>query len=153
MIPSQIEKEIRIEAPVEVVWRLVTEPAHITQWFSDDAQLDLRSGGAGHLGKYEITIEDVDPLRLFAFRWVYPAGSKPDSRNSTLVEFTLTSEAGGTRLRVVESGFDQIDWSDAEKAKQVENHKRGWRECFERLGSLALRHAGSEVRHESIGGS
>ena len=145
MIPARIEKEIRIEAPVDVVWRLLTERAHIVQWFGDDVQLDLRTGGTGRLGSYDISIEAVDPLRRFAFRWLYPAGSMPNSRNSTLVEFTLSSEAAGTRLRVVESGFDQIDWSDAEKAHEVDSHTRGWRECFVRLGSLASRHAGSEV--------
>lgn len=150
--------EIWIAAPTDVVWRVLTEPAQIMKWLSDDAQLDLRYGGHGRLtfkaGKsYDISIEAVDPLRRFAFRWLYPAGSMPNSRNSTLVEFTLSSEAAGTRLRVVESGFDQIDWSDAERADEVDSHTRGWRECFDRLGSVASRPAGSEVGNEPLGRS
>jgi len=45
----------------------------------------------------------------------------------------LEPEAGGTRLRVVESGFDTIDWSDAEKAKYAEDHSRGWQVLLARL--------------------
>jgi uncharacterized protein YndB with AHSA1/START domain len=55
------------------------------------------------------------------------------------VEFTLSQEAGNTRLRVVESGFDQIDWSDEEKVRSVEEHSRGWQECLARLQELAQR--------------
>ena len=148
MIPSRIEKEIVIDAPVDAVWRILTQPDQIRQWFSDEAKLDLRGGGLGRLAwksgmSEEIRVEAVDPLRRFAFRWVYPEGSTPTARNSTLVEFTLSSEARGTRLRVVESGFDQIDWSDAQKAREVESHTRGWHDCFERFGKVASRHAGT----------
>jgi uncharacterized protein YndB with AHSA1/START domain len=54
-----------------------------------------------------------------------------------LVEFLLEPEAGGTRLRVVESGFDTIDWSDAEKAKYAERHSSGWHVLLERLRDYA----------------
>lgn len=40
MIPSVIEREVLIEAPVEVVWRTVTEPGQISRWFSDAAEID-----------------------------------------------------------------------------------------------------------------
>jgi uncharacterized protein YndB with AHSA1/START domain len=140
VIPAQIEKELLIEAPVDVVWRIVTEPAQISQWFGAEAQLDLRVGGQGFLGaSYPIQVEAIDPPRRFAFRWVYPEGATADPSNSTLVEFTLSEEAGNTRLRVVESGFDQIDWSDEEKVDSVEEHSRGWQGCLERLQVLAER--------------
>lgn len=140
MIPAQIEKEMLIEAPVDVVWRIVTEPDQITQWFNDEAQLDLKVGGQGRLGaSYPIQIEAIDPPRRFAFRWVYPDGARPEPGNSTLVEFTLSQEASDTRLRVVESGFDKIDWSDKEKVRSVEEHSRGWQECLVRLQELAQR--------------
>src|SRR6266576_1819982 len=83
VVPRAIEKEVVIEAPLEVVWRVVTDPEQIRQWFADEA------------------------------------------------------EAGGTRLRVVESGFDTIDWSDAEKAKYAEGHSRGWQVILGRLRDYA----------------
>jgi len=30
-----IVREILIEAPIEVVWRTVTEPDQVSQWFAD----------------------------------------------------------------------------------------------------------------------
>jgi uncharacterized protein YndB with AHSA1/START domain len=139
VIPAQIEKVMLIEAPVDVVWRICTEPDGISQWFSDEAQLDPKVGGQGRLGKYPIQVEAIDPPWRFAFRWVYPEGARPEPANSTLVEFTLSREGGMTRLRVVESGFDQIDWSDDEKVRRVEEHSRGWQECLARLQELAQR--------------
>ena len=46
MVPQRIEREILIEAPVEVVWEVVTQPEHISGWFSDSVELDLTPGGA-----------------------------------------------------------------------------------------------------------
>ena len=46
MVPQRIEREILIDAPVELVWAVVTEPEHISGWFSDVAELDLRPGGS-----------------------------------------------------------------------------------------------------------
>lgn len=151
MIPSQIEREILIDAPVEVVWRVLTQPDQIRQWFSDQAQLDLRAGGEGRLSwtsgtSFGIAVEAVETERRFAFRWLYPDGSSPDPGNSTLVEFTLSSEGGGTRLLVVESGFDRIDWSEEQKARRFERNSEGWEECLARLQAVASRLAGRRSR-------
>ena len=131
MIPSAIEREIHIEAPVEVVWHLITEPDQIRRWFADEAEIELRVGGKGTLAfkehdSYQLQVESVEPPRRFAFRWVRRPGLILRNDNSLMVEFTLEPEDGGTRLRVVESGFDGIDWSDEERAKYVEDHANGW---------------------------
>jgi len=146
VVPRAIEKEVVIEAPLEVVWRLVTDPEQIRQWFADEAEVELRVGGNGRLrfksgDSYQLQVEALEPFRRFAFRWVQPEGSPARAKNTMLVEFMLEPEAGGTRLRVVESGFDTIDWSDAEKAKYAEGHSRGWQVILGRL-----RDYGSSVR-------
>jgi uncharacterized protein YndB with AHSA1/START domain len=74
-------------------------------------------------------IEAVEPHRLFAFRWAPfkdPGGVEPTDGNSTRVEFTLAAEGGGTRLRVVESGFELLDCSDEQRAKNLEGNTEGW---------------------------
>ena len=43
--PDTIEREILIDAPPRVVWSIVTEAEHLAGWFSDEAEIDLRSGG------------------------------------------------------------------------------------------------------------
>ncbi len=53
----------------------------------------------------------MEPERLFSFTW-HPYAVDPNEDYSkeppTLVEFTLQPIAGGTLLRVVESGFDKL---------------------------------------------
>ena len=49
MLSDRIEREIRIDAPIDVVWSVVTEPAQITKWFSDSAELELAPGAEGTL--------------------------------------------------------------------------------------------------------
>jgi uncharacterized protein YndB with AHSA1/START domain len=148
MVPSAVEKEILIEAPVDVVWQFVTEPEHIRHWFADHVEIDLRVGGAGHLAftgsdAYEVQVEALDPPRRFAFRWVRRPVSVVRSDNSLLVEFTLLPENGRTRLRVVESGFDQVDWSDEAKAKYAEDHASGWQRILGRLREYAQTKGGA----------
>jgi len=44
-----IARDIAIDAPIEVVWDTITQPAQIRTWFSDDADLDARAGALGTL--------------------------------------------------------------------------------------------------------
>ena len=141
-----IEHEIVVDAPIEVVWRTITEPEQIEQWFTDSAALDLRPGGTGELVWdekastptamiAEIVVDIVEPPRRFAFRWSHPTGERAVAGNSTLVDFTLTAEADQrTLVRVVETGLEEIGWSDADKARYAEEHREGW---ALHLGTLA----------------
>jgi uncharacterized protein YndB with AHSA1/START domain len=136
MIPSQIERDILIEAPVEVVWRAVTEPDQISQWFSDEAAIDLRPGGEGTLTWDDratskamtagLTVVTVAPPSTFAFRWGHPEGVEAGEGNSLLVEFALIQEGDNTRLRVVETGLAKVDWPEEQKAAYVDEHNKGW---------------------------
>jgi uncharacterized protein YndB with AHSA1/START domain len=143
VIPNAIEREILIDAPVDVVWSVVTEPEQIRKWFADEAEIELRVGGSGELkfkpsgDSYQLQIEAVEPPTRFAFRWVQPAGAVVRQDGSMLVEFTLHPEANSTRLRVVESGFDTIDWSDSKKQQYADSHSRGWQAFLRRLRDYA----------------
>jgi uncharacterized protein YndB with AHSA1/START domain len=118
------------------VWSIITEPEHVGGWFSDSAAIDLRPGGELILsweahGSEHWRVELVDPPHFDSFRWMravqeHPTGAELPEGNSTLVEFSLTAEGEGTRLRVVESGFRQLDGSEEENAKDAEEHRRGW---------------------------
>jgi uncharacterized protein YndB with AHSA1/START domain len=146
-----IEREIFIHAPTDVVWRAITEPDQIVQWFSDEADVELRHGYEGALTFTErgtkdatvaqITVQAFEPDRTFSYRWSYEPGVVPGNGNSVLVEFVLTSEAGGTRLRVVESGVDRLDWSQERKDDYVADHNRGWAQHIGDLGEYAATQA------------
>ena len=136
MTPGQIEKDILINAPVETVYRVITESSQISQWFADAADLDPVPGGQGSLTfadratsqrmAVKLTVQIAEPPHRFAFRWDYPDGEQPTEGNSLLVEFTLAAEGDGTRVRVTESGFAALSRPEAEKASYYETHDKGW---------------------------
>lgn len=141
MAADSVEREILIEASPEVVWGVITEPEQISRWFSDAAEVEGRAGADGTLtwrpggrggGDKEsdaivpIRVVEAEPFRRFSFRWNHPQGAEPDESNSALVEFTLIEEAGGTRLRVVESGIDAMTRDEQDKARYLEQHEHGW---------------------------
>ncbi|WP_328687547.1 SRPBCC family protein [Streptomyces caniferus] len=132
---DRIEREISIAAPVERVWAVLTEPEHVGSWFGqgEPTPVDLRPGGImeldhGEYGRFLTKIVKVDPPHHFSYRW---AGAHPGEvaveGNSTLVEFTLTPEGDGTRLRVVETGFAGLRIpEDRRKTAGYESHCEGW---------------------------
>jgi uncharacterized protein YndB with AHSA1/START domain len=131
----QIERETVIAAPVERVWSLLTEAQHVGRWFCDDgAEIDLKPGGAMVMRWAEHGVGrsrnvDLDPPHRFAYRWAAIRehwGEEPDESNSTLVEFTLAAEGDGTRLRVVESGFEKLDGTDEQRREAFEGNTEGW---------------------------
>src|SRR4051794_12917419 len=144
MVPDKIEREILIEAPVEVAWAVVTEPEHISGWFSDSVELDLRPGGKMTLrwdGSHTVEgrVERVEPPHFFSFRWVVGPGEGLAEGNSTLVEFALAAEGDGTRLTVVESGFADLAGADAETRATYDDHRGGWKQELGQLVDYAAR--------------
>ena len=148
VVPDAITREIEIDAPREVVWRIVTEARHLAGWFSDEAEIDLRPGGLmlltwhGH-GVYRARVETVEPPRTFAFRWVLHDGEEPVDGGSTLVVMTLTPTETGTRLTVVESGFSDLSWPEHERARYAGQNADGWIREFDELRAYAARATGS----------
>ena len=140
-----IDREVLIEAPVEVVWRTLTEPDQIAQWFADRVDLVVEPGSRGYLGFGEqggpVVVEVVDPPTRFSFRWNdATGGGQPAVGNSMLVEFTLTPAGDErTHLRVVESGHESRDWRDAEKQRYADEHRDGWGTFLDRLATLAAK--------------
>ncbi|MER5464317.1 MULTISPECIES: SRPBCC family protein [unclassified Streptomyces] len=135
MSEDRIEREITIAAPVERVWAVLTEPEHVGSWFGQGrpTPVDLRPGGTmqldhGEYGQFPTTIVKVDPPHHFSYRWAsaHP-GEQAVEGNSTLVEFTLTPDGDGTRLRVVETGFaDLVIPEDKAATAGYESHASGW---------------------------
>jgi uncharacterized protein YndB with AHSA1/START domain len=145
VVPDSIEREVLIDAPVEVVWSIVTEPEHIGRWLSDSAEIDLQPGGDlvlrwDRLGTALGTVERVERPHVFAFRWVTPEPDRDPSAHEgcvTLVEFIMRAEGEGTLLRVVESGFASLDGSEQQNAELAARHTGGWGTFLDRLAGYA----------------
>lgn len=134
-----VRRSIRIAASIEKVWRSVTEPERVSQWFG---ALELDRTGAGASGTMTFGPDDVIPLRVesvdeprsIVYRWRNDdaLGHRPavlDEETSTLVEFTLEAIDDGTLLTVVESGFE----STSDPAANMEYHRTGWDEELDKL--------------------
>ena len=144
MISDSIEREVVIDAPVDTVWSIVTEPQNIARWFAEYVEVDLRPGGdllfrfeSGMDGKG--TVEKVEPPHLFSFRWISPEPERDMEAaqgHFTTVEFSLATQGEGTLLRVVESGFAALEGTEAENAALAERHSGGWGMFLERLAAL-----------------
>jgi uncharacterized protein YndB with AHSA1/START domain len=122
---DSIEREVLIAAPIERVWDVITRPEHIGRWFGD--------AGAEQEGdvirvrwednQAELRIVHSEAPHAFAWRW------EPHIKGigDTLVEFTLSPEGDGTRVRVLESGFASLATTDAVRDESREGNVRGWK--------------------------
>jgi uncharacterized protein YndB with AHSA1/START domain len=91
----------------EKVWRALTDPALLTEWLLPVADLKLEPEAAftlqappqpGWDGTVSCRILEIDALRKLSYTWVV-------GDIDTVVTFTLTPTASGTRLSLVQSGF------------------------------------------------
>ena len=133
---DRIEKSIFLRAPRSRVWRAIASAEEFGAWFGARLEGGFAPGsrvtgrittpGYEHL-VMDVTIERVDPERLLSLRW-HPYAVDPSvdysGEPTTLVEFRLEDEAGGTRLTVTESGFDRIPLS--RRAEAFRMNDQGW---------------------------
>jgi uncharacterized protein YndB with AHSA1/START domain len=143
MADFRIEREVMIDAPIDVVWHTITEPDQIIQWFADRVDLEIVPGGKGYMGFGEqggpVVVETVERPTRFSFRWNHPAGEEPVAGNSMLVEFTLVPKGDErTQLQVIESGHELREWPEDEKDRYAQEHNGGWATYLDRLAQLLL---------------
>jgi len=157
MIPDHIERETLIEAPREVVWRVLTEPEQIVLRYCDDAQPEVYEGGAGVFtwttgatsrpATANLRVGHPERPRRFAFRWASPDGEEPTDANSIFVEFTMADKGGHTRLHLIEQGLQRVEWAEDAKRRFVDEHERGWSGILARLQQVAGQQAASAAQH------
>jgi uncharacterized protein YndB with AHSA1/START domain len=108
--PSQtdaISFEFDLHHPPEKVWRALTDPAQLAEWLLPVIDLKLDPGTAftfktepqpGWDGVVNCRLLEIESHRKLRWRWVV-------GDIDTVVTFTLTPTASGTRLALVQSGF------------------------------------------------
>ncbi|MFE3456385.1 SRPBCC domain-containing protein [Nocardiopsis aegyptia] len=143
MSEDRIERDTLIAAPLERVWSLVAEPGF---WVADAGAVAgtvAREGETvvarnAEYGDFPVRVEKVDPPAYLAYRWAsaFP-GEDLREGNSTLVEFTLTTEGDRTRLRVVESGFASLAGSQELRDQAVKDNTGGWPQVLEEFAKRA----------------
>jgi uncharacterized protein YndB with AHSA1/START domain len=140
---DRIEKEIVLRAPRSRVWRAITDAKEFGRWFRAEIKDSFVPGapargritypGYEHL-TFEVHVERIEPERLFSFRWhPYAVDPKQDysKEPTTLVVFELEEIPEGTRLKVTESGFDQIPL--ARRTEAFRMNSQGWAEQVQNI--------------------
>ncbi|MFO0685922.1 MAG: SRPBCC family protein [Sandaracinus sp.] len=146
---DRIEKTLDLKAPRARVWKAITDSAEFGSWFELALDGPFVPGGTLHgtittKGKYEgfrftLLVEKIEPESLFSYRWhPYAVDRERDYAKEpmTLVEFGLAEIPGGTRLTIVESGFDRIPRERREVAFRMND--QGWSIQIERVAKFVL---------------
>jgi uncharacterized protein YndB with AHSA1/START domain len=145
---DRIEKQVHLRAPIERVWRAVSDAREFGAWFGVTFDAPFAPGRrmAGTMSPtkvdpevaaaqepyegraFEITVDRIEPPHLFSFRW-HPFAVDENHDYSveptTLVVCELKeADGGGTLLRITESGFDGIPLERRAKAFEMNGH--GW---------------------------
>ncbi|MCA1405766.1 SRPBCC family protein [Ensifer sp. IC3342] len=130
---DHIEKSIELNAPIEEVWHALTDHTAFGEWFR--VRLDgpfvvgEKTTGEmtypGHEGtKWTSLTERMEPPTLFSFRWPHGEDTDLSTSPSTLVEFRLEPTANGTRLTIVESGFETLP--EDRRMEALRGNESGW---------------------------
>ncbi|MES2644309.1 MAG: SRPBCC family protein [Myxococcota bacterium] len=133
---DRIEKSVLLRVPPARVWRALTDADEFGAWFGVALTTPFRVGeptlgrithpGYEHL-TMEVQVVAVEPERRFALEW-HPYAVNPDTdyaaEPTTLVEFLLEPVPEGTRLTVIESGFDRLP--AARRAEAFRMNEGGW---------------------------
>jgi uncharacterized protein YndB with AHSA1/START domain len=133
--PSQSESisfEFDLRHAPQKVWRALTEPELLAEWLLPVLDLKLAPDAAftlnappqpGWDGRVNCRFLEIEAQRKLSYAWVVGG-------MNTVVTFTLTPTASGTRLSLVQSGF-----TPAQK-KNFGGARYGWRLMGGRLEDL-----------------
>ncbi len=146
-VADRIERRVLLRASRARVWSALADSREFGSWFGVRFGAPFARGAAMHGivvpttvdpnvakaqkpyegQKFEMVVEQMEPERLFSFRW-HPGAVDPNFDYSaepmTLVEFRLDGAEDGAQLTISESGFDAIPLARREQA--FANEEKGW---------------------------
>jgi uncharacterized protein YndB with AHSA1/START domain len=136
--PSQTDTlsfEFDLQHPPEKVWRALTDPKLLADWLMPVVDFKLEPGAAfmfktqpypGWDGTVSCQLLEIEPQRKLRYTWTVPF-------LDTVVTFTLTPTASGTRLTLVQSGFNE------NQKREFGGARYGWKMMGGKLVDLLAR--------------
>ena len=114
-----IEKEVVVAAPVAQVWQAWTTKAGIESFFSPQAEVDARVGGAFHIhmdplaepgmkGADDMRYMALQPMKMLSFDWNAPP-SLPEARQQRTFVIVRLADVDGKSTRVT---LTHVGWGD-----------------------------------------
>lgn len=146
-VPDRIQKSVFLRAPLERVWRAVSDAREFGTWFGVDFDGPFRAGEQlrGRITPtkvdptvakqqepyagtpFEWNVETIEPPHRISFRWhpfAVEKGHDYSAEPTTLITFELHEEADGTRVTITESGFSRIPLE--RRARAFTANEGGW---------------------------
>jgi uncharacterized protein YndB with AHSA1/START domain len=151
MTTDRIEKQIFLRAKQSRVWQALTDSQQFGSWFGvkfegpflagskihgilGPSTVEFEERGPHHGKAIEMTMERIEPERLFSFRWhphAIDSATDYSGEPMTLVTFALQPKDGGILLVLTESGFDGIPF--VRRAEALKSNEGGWAIQLERI--------------------
>jgi len=132
---ESISFEFDLQHSPQKVWRALTEPALLAEWLLPVLDLKLEPGAAfkfktqpypGWDGTVNCRLVEIEAQRRLSYTWSVPF-------LDTVVTFTLTPTAAGTRLSLVQSGFKP------DQRREFAGARYGWNMMGGKLVELLAR--------------
>lgn len=118
---GDIRHAIEIDAPANVVFAKLIEPAELNRWIAHNAAVEPHVGGTLDLGwgeGFAAKILEIDPPNKLVY----------GRTGSLVVTWTLEGSGGKTRLCILHSGFDP---------DSIPGERLGWLNFITWIGSMA----------------
>ena len=134
---ESISFELELHHSPAKVWRALTDPALLAEWLLPVMELQLEPGAAFTLkappqpewdGSVNCRFLEIEPQRTLSYTWVVGP-----MEIDTVVTFTLTPTAAGTRLTLVQSGFRP------DQKRNFGGARYGWRMMVGKLVDVLAR--------------
>lgn len=128
--PFIIERELN--APVEIVWKAISDKNEMKKWYFDflefkaeeGFEFQFYGGTKEHQYLHICKITEVIPGKKLAYSWRYD-----DYEGNSIVTFELIPEGNKTKLRLTHTGLDTFP-ANPDFAK--ENFAMGWTDIIGR---------------------
>jgi len=123
---SPIVKEVVLDAPVEKVWKALTDKEEMKKWYFDIAEFEPEVGCRftfygekdGRKFVHQCTILEVETNKKLSYTWTYEG-----VQGETIVHYELFPEGNQTRLRLIHEGLENLPQNE-DYARA--NFEEGW---------------------------
>lgn len=136
---ARVTRIVAADAPIDTVWRCLTEPELLARWLGDIAAFPdgMAPGAQGRFawtGEVVLAarIDEVEPRSRLAFTWAEGILSDRASH----VEVTLRELDGSTQVHLVEHGFP-LEGDAAARREALRSLAAGWTVELDELVDLA----------------
>jgi uncharacterized protein YndB with AHSA1/START domain len=133
-----IVKEVEVAAPLEAVWKALTDGTELGRWFPLEATVEAGVGGKVRLS-WGPEFEATSPLTIWEPNKRIGWESALPSGNPLTMEFSVEARGGKTLVRVTQSGFSSgSEWDE----EFFDSTNYGWGFMLFNLREYLERHAG-----------